>query len=61
MRISIPICLLLLYLIASLPALARKEESIEQLKARVEAANPDEKVKVSLEIAAFVATLLLRT
>lgn len=51
MRISTPICLLLLCVFASLPALARKEESIEQLKARVDAASPDEKVKVSLEIA----------
>ena len=51
MRISTPICLLLLCLAASLPALARNEESIEQLKARVDAANPDEKIKVSLEIA----------
>ena len=49
MRTSTLTCLVLL--IATLPAFGRADETIEQLKARVDSAGPDEKVKVSLEIA----------
>lgn len=48
MRTSTLISFLLL---ATLPALAGRDETLEQLKARVDSANPNDRVKICLEIA----------
>jgi hypothetical protein len=48
MRTSTLICVLFL---ATLAALARTDETLEQLKARVDSASPDDRIKISLEIA----------
>lgn len=48
MRIATLTCFLLL---ATLSALAGKNETLEQLKARVDTGSPDEKIKVAIEIA----------
>jgi hypothetical protein len=48
MRTSTLICLIFL---ATLAALARTDETLEQLKARVDTGSPDDRIKVALEIA----------
>jgi hypothetical protein len=48
--------LLVVVFALSLAAVARKEDSLEQLKARLETATPDQRISLSLEIAQWQLT-----